>query len=67
MRDQEIIEAELMEISAIADDTIKFERMIVSIHRQNFATPVTPSCFPIHFSGHGRCIGRAGHCHCKSV
>ena len=28
MRDPEIIEAELMEISAIADDTIKFERII---------------------------------------
>ena len=28
MRDLEIIETELMEISAIADDTIKFERII---------------------------------------
>jgi hypothetical protein len=28
MRDPEIIEAELMEISAIADHTIKFERII---------------------------------------
>ena len=28
MRDPEIIETELMEISAIADDTIKFERII---------------------------------------
>jgi hypothetical protein len=28
MRDPEIIEAELMEISAIADDTIKFERIV---------------------------------------
>jgi hypothetical protein len=28
MRDPEIIEAELMEISAIADDTIKFERIL---------------------------------------
>ena len=28
MRDAEIIEAELMEISAIADDTIKFDRII---------------------------------------
>jgi hypothetical protein len=28
MRDPEIIEAELIEISAIADDTIKFERII---------------------------------------
>jgi hypothetical protein len=28
MRDPEIIEAELMEISAIADDTLKFERII---------------------------------------
>ena len=28
MRDLEIIEAELLEISAIADDTIKFERII---------------------------------------
>ncbi len=28
MRDPEIIDAELMEISAIADDTIKFERII---------------------------------------
>ena len=28
MRDPEIIEAELMEISAIADDTIKLERII---------------------------------------
>ena len=27
MRDPEIMEAELMEISAIADDTIRFERM----------------------------------------
>ena len=29
MRDPEIIETELMEISAIADDTLKFERIIV--------------------------------------
>ena len=28
MRDPEIIEAELMEISAIADDTTKFERIV---------------------------------------
>ena len=28
MRDPEIIETELMEISAIADDTLKFERII---------------------------------------
>lgn len=28
MRDPEVIEAELMEIGAIADDTIKFERII---------------------------------------
>jgi hypothetical protein len=28
MRDAEIIETELMEISAIADDTLKFERII---------------------------------------
>jgi hypothetical protein len=28
MRDLEIIEAELMEISAIADDTLKLERII---------------------------------------
>jgi hypothetical protein len=29
MRDLEIIEAELMEISAIADDSLKLERIIV--------------------------------------
>ena len=29
MRDAEIIETELMEIGAIADDTIKLERIIV--------------------------------------
>jgi hypothetical protein len=29
MRDLEIIEAELMEISAIADDSLKFERIVV--------------------------------------
>ena len=29
MRDADIIETELMEISAIADDTIKFDRIIV--------------------------------------
>jgi hypothetical protein len=29
MRDPEIIETELMEISAIADDTVKFERIVV--------------------------------------
>ena len=29
MRDLESIEAELMEISAIADDSLKFERIIV--------------------------------------
>ena len=28
MRDSEIIETELMEISAIADDTVKLERII---------------------------------------
>jgi hypothetical protein len=28
MRDPGIIEAEMMEISAIADDTIKFERIV---------------------------------------
>jgi len=28
MRDPEIIEAELVEISAIADDTLKFERIV---------------------------------------
>jgi hypothetical protein len=28
MRDPEIIEAELIEISAIADDSIKFERLV---------------------------------------
>jgi hypothetical protein len=28
MRDPEIIEAELMEISAIADESIKFERIV---------------------------------------
>jgi len=28
MRDPEIIETELMEIRAIADDTVKFERII---------------------------------------
>jgi len=28
MRAAEVIEAELMEISAIADDTIKFERIV---------------------------------------
>jgi hypothetical protein len=28
MRDLEIVEAELMEISAIADDTVKFERIV---------------------------------------
>ena len=29
MRDPEIIETELMEIGAIADDTLKFERIVV--------------------------------------
>jgi hypothetical protein len=29
MRDAEIIETELMEISAIADDSVKFERIVV--------------------------------------
>jgi hypothetical protein len=29
MRDAEVIEAELMEIGAIADDTIKLERIVV--------------------------------------
>ena len=29
MRDPEIIETELMEISAIADDAVKFERIVV--------------------------------------
>ena len=29
MRDPEIIETELMEISGIADDTVKFERIVV--------------------------------------
>jgi hypothetical protein len=29
MRDADIIETELMEISAIADDTIKFDRIVV--------------------------------------
>jgi hypothetical protein len=28
MRDSEIIETELMEISAIAEDTVKFERIV---------------------------------------
>lgn len=28
MRDADIIEAELMEISTIADDTVKFERIL---------------------------------------
>jgi hypothetical protein len=28
MRDSEIVETELMEISAIADDSIKFERIV---------------------------------------
>jgi hypothetical protein len=28
MRDVEIVEAELLELSAIADDTIRFERII---------------------------------------
>jgi hypothetical protein len=28
MRDPEIIETELMEISAIADDSVKFERIV---------------------------------------
>ncbi|MGA2135375.1 MAG: hypothetical protein ABSH50_24060 [Bryobacteraceae bacterium] len=28
MRDPEVIETELMEISALADDTLKFERII---------------------------------------
>ena len=28
MRDPEIIETELVEISAIADDTVKFERIV---------------------------------------
>jgi hypothetical protein len=28
MRDPEIIESELIEISAVADDTIKFERLV---------------------------------------
>ena len=28
MRDSEIIETELMEISAIADDAVKFERIV---------------------------------------
>jgi hypothetical protein len=28
MRDAEIIDAELMEISAIAEDTVKFERIV---------------------------------------
>ena len=28
MRDPEVIETELMEISAIADDSIKFERIV---------------------------------------
>ena len=28
MRDAEIIDTELMEISAIADDTVKFERIV---------------------------------------
>ena len=28
MRDSEVIETEMMEISAIADDTIRFERVI---------------------------------------
>ena len=28
MRDPEIIETELMEISAIAEDTVKFERIV---------------------------------------
>jgi hypothetical protein len=28
MRDPEIIDAELIEISAIADDTLKFERIV---------------------------------------
>jgi hypothetical protein len=29
MRDPEIIETELMEIGGIADDTVKFERLVV--------------------------------------
>ena len=29
MRDPQIIETELMEISAIADDAVKFERIVV--------------------------------------
>jgi hypothetical protein len=29
MRDPETIDTELMEISAIADDTVKFERIVV--------------------------------------
>jgi hypothetical protein len=29
MRDPETIETELMEISGIADDTVKFERLVV--------------------------------------
>jgi hypothetical protein len=29
MRDPKIIDTELMEISAIADDTVKFERIVV--------------------------------------
>ena len=29
MRDPEVIDTELMEISAIADDSVKFERIVV--------------------------------------
>ncbi|HUB78233.1 MAG TPA: hypothetical protein VMB03_05525 [Bryobacteraceae bacterium] len=58
MRDPETIENELMEISAIADDTIKFERLVAwsaahpdevpfalhhLMHRREKANPTDPS------------------------
>jgi hypothetical protein len=43
MRDPEIIETELMEISAVADDTLKFERVIAWCASHPDESPLRPS------------------------
>jgi hypothetical protein len=49
MRDPDIVEAELMEISAVADDTIKFERIVAWC-----ATHPDEVAFAVHLLMSGR-------------
>ena len=52
-RDEEVVEAELMEISAIQDDSIKLERLIAWCTTYPDEIPFAFSLFKLHLEKYG--------------